>query len=61
VGFYEYGNETLRSVSLVVWTLFSSILAGSLSKCLINHKMSAKFQAGFVNGNRTTDNIFANI
>jgi hypothetical protein len=58
IGFCEYGNETLRSISLVVGKMFSSILAGRLIKWLINHKMLGKFQAGFVQGKRNTDNIF---
>ena len=58
MGFCEYGNETLRSVLLVVGKIFSSILAGRLSQLLINCKMLEKFQAVFVKGNRTTDNIF---
>jgi hypothetical protein len=38
--------------------MLSSILAGRLSKWLINHMMLTKFQSGFVKGNRTANNIF---
>jgi hypothetical protein len=58
VGFCEHGNETSRSVLQVVGEMLSSILAGLLSKWLINHKLLAKLQAGFVKGNRTADKIF---
>ena len=42
MGFCEHGNETSRSILLVVGKMLSSILAGRLSKWLINHKMLAK-------------------
>jgi len=57
-GICEHGNETSRSILLVVVKMLSSILAGRFSKWLINHKLLTKFQAGFVKGNRTADNIF---
>ena len=56
--FREHGNETASSILLVLGKMFSSILAGRLSKWLINNKMLTKFQAGFVKRNRTTENIF---
>jgi hypothetical protein len=34
------------------------ILAGRLRDWLINHKRLTGFQAGFIEGKRTTDNIF---
>jgi len=57
-GICEHGNETSRSILLVVVKMLSSILAGRFSKWLINHKLLTKFQAGFVKGNRTADSIF---
>jgi len=57
VGFCEHGNETSRSILLVVGKMLSIIFAGRLSKWLINHKMLTKFQAGFVKGKTTANNI----
>jgi hypothetical protein len=57
MGFFEYVNKTLRSILLVRGKKFSNILAVSLSKWLINYKMLAKFQTGFVKGNRHTEII----
>jgi len=42
----------------MVGKMFSSILAGRLSKWLINHNMLTKLQAGFVKGKTTANNIF---
>jgi len=47
-GICEHGNETSRSVLLVVVKMLSSILAGRFSKWLINHKMLTKFQAALL-------------
>jgi hypothetical protein len=38
--------------------IFSGILAGRLRDWLINRKILPRFQAGFIKGKRTTDNVF---
>jgi hypothetical protein len=38
--------------------MFSGILAGRLRDWLVNHEVPSTFQAGFVKGKRTLDNVF---
>jgi hypothetical protein len=37
--------------------IFSGILAGRLRDWLVNHEVLSTFQAGFVRGKRTLDNV----
>jgi hypothetical protein len=55
------GNYTHRGIShpSICGKIFSGILAGRLRDWLINYKILSKFQAGFIKGKRTTDNVFA--
>jgi hypothetical protein len=46
------------SLSSVLGKIFSGILAGRLRDWLSNHKVLSAFQAGFVKGKRTSDNVF---
>jgi hypothetical protein len=46
------------SLLLMLGKIFYSILAGSLSNWLINHKILSKFQAVFFKGKRAINNIF---
>jgi hypothetical protein len=53
----EPGNY--RGISLsVLGKIFSKILAGRLKDWLSNHEVLSEFQAGFVKGKRTSDNLF---
>jgi hypothetical protein len=49
-----------RGISLlsVCGKIFSGIMARILRDWLIHHKRLSRFQAGFIKGKRTTDNIF---
>jgi hypothetical protein len=42
------------------WEMFSGIVAGRLRDWLVNHEVVPTFQAGFVGGKRTSDNVFYN-
>jgi hypothetical protein len=54
----EPGNYRGISLLSVLCKMYSSILAGRLRNWLVNNKILSRFQAGFVKGKRSTDNIF---
>jgi hypothetical protein len=52
------GNYSGISLLSICGKLFSGILAGRIRDWLISHKTLSRFQAGFIKGKRTTDNVF---
>jgi hypothetical protein len=54
----EPGNYKGISLLSVLGKIFSRILAGRLRDWLLNHEMLSVFQAGFLKGKRTSDNVF---
>jgi hypothetical protein len=54
----EPGNYRGISLLLVCGKIFSGILARRLRDWLINHKRLSRFQAWFIKGKRSMDNIF---
>jgi hypothetical protein len=54
----EPGNYRGISLLSVLCRIYFGILAGRLRDWLIKNKILSKFQAGFVKGKRSTDNIF---